>query len=195
MAIPTFFWGEYEATHFIVLLNTTYKKVIHWRLNLFKIPYGSAGKAFTQELGWLFKAFAESSALESISALKAATIMPVLFLQKPSKSSNAKDHTKCLQRCLTTWRDGNLPELMCEGRTIQQRIPKNTGHIKEDTLSRQFANNMSQGKTKAALRLPAEENRSGYLHLEDLIETGEGSRKVRDLLLDKHPPSQPRRNS
>ena len=47
MATPTFCWGEYEAIHFIDLLNTTYKAAIHWKLNLFKIPYGTAGKAFT----------------------------------------------------------------------------------------------------------------------------------------------------
>ena len=147
MATATFCWGQYEAIHFIDLLNTTYKEAIHWRLNLFKIPYGTAGKAFTQELARLFKAFVESSALESI-ALKAATIMPVLLLQKPSKSSKAKDHIKRLQRRLTTWRDGNLPELMREGGMIQQRIPKNAGHIKEGILSQQFANNMSQGRQK-----------------------------------------------
>ena len=88
MAIPTFCWGKYEATHFIDLLNTTYKEAIHWKLNLFKIPYGTAGKAFTQELGRLIKAFAESSALESI-ALKAATIMPVLLLKQEFQSKGS----------------------------------------------------------------------------------------------------------
>ena len=124
MADPTFYWGEYEAPHFIDMLNATYDEAIHWRLNLFKIPYGTAGKSFTLELARTYKAFAESSALESI-ALKAATIMPILLLQKPSKRSKTKDHIRCLQRRLISWKDGNLNELLREGKTIQQRIPKN----------------------------------------------------------------------
>ena len=64
MADPTFYWGEYEAPHFINMLNATYDETIHWRLNLFKIPYGTAGKSFTLELAWTYKAFAESSALD-----------------------------------------------------------------------------------------------------------------------------------
>ena len=110
MADPTFYWGEYEAPHFIDMLNTTYDEAIHWRLNLFKIPYGTAGKSFTLELARMYKALAELSALESI-ALKAATIMPILLLQKPSKRSKTKDHIRCLQRCLISWKDGNLNEL------------------------------------------------------------------------------------
>ena len=50
---------------------------------------------------------------------------------------------------------------------------------------------MSQGKTKAALRLLTEQSRDGILHLDDLIDTGEDTRKVCDILIDKHPPSQP----
>ena len=91
---PVFSWGEHEATQFIALLNTTYAEAIHWKINLFKIPYGAIGKSFVSELAWLFKAFAESSALESV-ALRAATIMPIMLLQKPAKKSKAKDHTKC----------------------------------------------------------------------------------------------------
>ena len=110
MADPTFYWGEYEAPHFIDMLNTTYDEAIHWRLNLFKIPYGTAGKSFTLELARMYKALAELSALESI-ALKAATIMPILLLQKPSKRSKTKDHIRYLQRRLISWKDGNLNEL------------------------------------------------------------------------------------
>ena len=48
-----------------------------------------------------------------------------------------------------------------------------------------------QGKTKAALRLLSEQNEGGALHLDDPIETENGQRKVRDILLEKHPPCQP----
>ena len=119
--------------------------------------------------------------------------MPILLFQKPAKKSKAKNHTKCLQRRLNAWRDGHLNELLREGRTIQQHIPRNTPPMTKDKLSRQFANHMFQGKTKAALRLRllSEQNRGGVLHLDDPIDTENGTRKVRDILIDKHPPSQP----
>ena len=182
---PVFSWGEHKATQFIALLNTTYAEAIYW-----KIPYGAIGKSFMSELARLFKAFAESSALESV-ALRAATIMPILLLQKLAKKSKAKDHTKCLQRRLNTWREGDLNKLLREGQTIQQHIPRNTPPMTEDKLSRLFANHRFQGKTKAALRLLSEQNRGGVLHLDDPIDTENGTRKVCDILIDKHPPSQP----
>lgn len=61
-------------------------------MNLFMVPYGKAVKSFVSELARLFKAFATASALESI-ALKAATLMPILLLQKPVSKSKAKDIT------------------------------------------------------------------------------------------------------
>ena len=50
---------------------------------------------------------------------------------------------------------------------------------------------MSQGKTKATLGLLTEQSRGGILHLVDLIDTGEDTRKACDNLIDKHAPSQP----
>ena len=60
-------------------LNAAYAEAVHWKMNLFKVPYGKAGKSFVSELARLFKAFATGSALESIG-LKAATLMPILLL-------------------------------------------------------------------------------------------------------------------
>ena len=94
------------------MLNATYDEAIRWRLNLFKIPYSTAGKSFTLELAQLYKVFAELPALESI-ALKTATIMLILLLQKPSKKSKTKYHIRCFQRRLN-WRDGNLNKLLRE---------------------------------------------------------------------------------
>ncbi len=82
-------------------------------------------------------------------------------------------------------------ELLREGRTLQKRIPKSTPPENKDNLTRQFANHMFRGKTKAALRLLTVQNRGGLLHLDDSIDLGNGTRKVREVLVDKHPPSQP----
>ncbi|KAL5516816.1 hypothetical protein EMCRGX_G002236 [Ephydatia muelleri] len=43
--------------------------------------------------------------LESI-ALKAITVASRLLLQKPFRTSKAKDHTFCLERHLTSWKEG-----------------------------------------------------------------------------------------
>ena len=174
MAAPLFTWGEFEAAEFIEILESTYAEAIHWRFNLFKVPYGAAGKAFVSELARLFRAFGEASALESI-AMKAATIMPILLLQKPSSNSKAKEHAVRLQHRLNTWKQGDLRELVREGRTIQQRLPRNKQSVThEENLSRQFTNYMFQGNVKAALRLLSEESRGGILHLSDTTDTPSG---------------------
>ena len=62
---------------------------------------GKQASFFVSELARLFKAFATSSALESV-ALKAATLMPILLLQKPARKSKAKDHITYLEWQLET---------------------------------------------------------------------------------------------
>ena len=193
MADPVFTWGELDSTQFTDNLNAAFAEAVHWKMNVFRVPYGKAGKSFVSELARLFKAFATSSALESV-ALKAATLMPILLLQKPARKSKAKDHITRLERRLDTWREGDLNELLREGRTIQQRISKTSPSFNNEQISRSFANLMFQGKTKAALRLLSEQSKGGVLHVDDPIETENGQRKVRDILLEKHPPCQPVHN-
>ena len=48
--------------------------------------------------------------------------MPSRLLQKPSKDSNSKDHTKALERRLQLWTDGHLGELLKEGETMQSSL-------------------------------------------------------------------------
>ena len=119
---PTFTWGCHDATTFITSLNAAYNEVVHWRPNLFRVPYGKAGKSFVFELARLYNS-ASKSAMECI-AMRAAVVVPILMLQKPSSKSEAKEHNSCLERCLNTWLDGDLDNLLVEGRTLQQRIPK-----------------------------------------------------------------------
>ena len=190
MADPTFVWGPHDSESFIHSLNVTYAEAVHWKPNLFKVPYENVGKSFVLELARLFKAFATGSAMESI-ALKAATAMPILLLQKPARHSKAKDHIACLERRLKIWSDGDLNELIREGRTIQQRIPTSSPTSNQERLARSFANLMFQGKTKAALRLLTDQAKGGILHLDDPIESNNEQREVRDILVDKHPPGQP----
>ena len=139
------------------------------------------------ELARLYKAFASSSAMESI-AMKAAVVLPILMLQKPSSKSKVKEHSTCLERRMKCWLDGDLKDLLSEGRTIQRRIPKSSTRDNEQRLARSFANLMFEGKTKAAIRLLTEQARGGVLRLNDTVDN---NKSVRDVLIDKHPSGQP----
>ena len=86
--------------------------------------------------------------------------------------------------------EGDMNELLREGRTIQQHIPKSLPSMSNEHLARSFANLMLQGKTKPALCLLSEKSKGGVLHLNDLIETDQGEKKVRYIPADKHPPRQ-----
>ena len=116
--LQTFTWGIHDAEVFSKMLDTIYLEVVHWKENAFMLPYGEAGSKFASELARLFNAFAQTSALEAV-ALKAVAVMQIFLLQKPSKSSNANDHLKCLNKQLRLWNDGDLEELLLEGRAIQ----------------------------------------------------------------------------
>lgn len=135
----------------------------------------------------LHVAFASCSAMESI-AMKAAIVLPILLLQKPSSKSKAKEHSNCLERRLRTWLDGDLNDLVSEGRTIQRRIPKSYPGDGQKRLARSFANLMFEGKTKAAIRLLTEDVKGGVLRLSDNVDS---NKTVRDVLIDKHPSGQP----
>ena len=190
MAKPAFSWGLLSSEEFTQSLNSAYSEAIHWKPNYFKIPYGNVGKAFTSELAKLYEAYGLSSAMEPI-ALKAATLMPILLLQKPARNSKATDHSTCLKRPLQSWKNGDLDDLVREGLTIQQRIPAFSTAKHHERLARSFANLMFQGKTKAAIRLLSDCDKGGVLGLNDEVDTGCGPKKVRDILTDKHPPYRP----
>ena len=56
---------------------------VHWKKNIFRVPQGNIGKQFVDEFARLYVAFADGSALESVS-LKAAIVMPHLLLRNPT---------------------------------------------------------------------------------------------------------------
>ena len=77
-----FLWSDISGEEVCSFLMSAYEEVIHWKLNIFLIPFGKVGKSFVQELAMLYRAFAEGSALRSI-ALMACSVMQPLLLQKP----------------------------------------------------------------------------------------------------------------
>ena len=102
--------------------------------------------------------------MESI-ALRAATVMPILLLQKPHAKSKTYEHVACLERCMASWHRGDIDTLVQEGRTIQRRFrlastPSDSNH--QQLKTRKFAKLMSQGKVKAALQLLEKTNSGAY---------------------------------
>ena len=174
-------------------LTCCYAEVVHWKRNLFKIPAGKAGNSFVKEITRLLRAYTEASVLESV-ALKAVMVMPHLLLQKSHHTSKAKDHVAQLERRLETWANGDLDQLLHEGRTIQKQLSSgpNKTPSHDAKVAHRFSKLMMEGKVKAALRLITDQERGGLLPL-DSVASSEGTttNTVRDILLEKHPSAQP----
>ena len=105
----SFVWGMYECSALVHQVDTAFDEAVHWKRNILKVPQGNAGKLFAQEVSRLFSAFATASTMEAL-ALKAATLLPLLVLQKPHRASKTRDHVDvvCLQRRLALWAAGDI---------------------------------------------------------------------------------------
>lgn len=190
---PAFAWGEVDGATFVEMIREAYAEVVHWRRNIFLVPSGDAGKAFTEELARLFRSYADNTALECVS-LTAAMLMPVLLLQKPFSEAKAKDHVACLKRRMVAWKAGEISSLLTEGRAIQKRLRSLASTVKKDDGAlRGFTRLMLLGNIAGALRLLSSTGASaGVLPLSDTITGSDGTaRTVRDILRDKHPGAAP----
>ena len=118
--------------------------------------------------------------------------MQTLLLQKPSRASKSKDHVTHLQRRLELWTNGDIQELLDEGKCIQKRLRQAQSISNDDTTARTFRDLMLQGRVQSALRYLSRNTNGGVLKLEDLVPArcanGETVlRSTRDVLKDKHP--------
>ena len=169
-----FQWGDISGGQFCEFIVSAYKEVVHWRPNVFMIPFGKAGKSFVLELAKLYQAFADQSALHSI-ALMACSVMQPLLLQKPYKQSKAKDHSICLGRRLDLWRKGCFTDLLNECRIQQHLRNPQSRKSGSHSISRLFDHLMAEGKVNMALRLLAEDSKGGVLLLDSSIPSGTDS--------------------
>ena len=124
-----------------MLLDPIYAEVVHWRRNWFSVLFGKTGKDLVREPQHLKTNF-ESCHNSSY-----------LLLQKPSNRSKTKDHIKCLERRLADWSNGDLEELVKEGRSLQHRLPRNRSARPNINLTWSFAKLTFMGRCKAALDL------------------------------------------
>ena len=179
-----------DANSFCEDLDVVYREVVHWRRNVFEVPRGSAGKAFVGDLARLFRAVGQGSALEPV-ALKAVFVASSMLLQRSSPRSKPTDNSKTLGERMILWKNGDLLELLQEGRTIQSRLKFGQRFQSSDHSARVFAKLMFEGKTKAALQLLDGRGQGGVLSLDDEINADSTTRSVREILKSKHPSAQP----
>ena len=132
-----FYWGTVEGEKFSKDLDFVYEKIVHWRQNLFLLPTGKSGKKFIREMTRLINSWVDNNALKPI-AFKAIMVMPALLLQKPSRSSKAKDHAEALSRRLELWDKGNLHDLIHEGTTIQDQLETSKKTKSTEEISKAF---------------------------------------------------------
>ena len=116
--------------------------------------------------------------MKSIS-LKALMSMPCLLLQKPSKTSKAKDHLSALERRLVLWKNGEIEELVHEVETIQSQLSFKGTKRSISEISKAFRNLMKKGEINSALKLLSDNMQNGVLPLDS---------KTLHLLKEKHPP-------
>ena len=93
--------------------------------------------------------------------------MPSLLLQKPSFKSTSKQHSECLKRRISLWKDGDFDALVREARTIQSKLKSSNSSRSPEHLAKTFSKLMLQGKTHAALKLLEKGASNGILGLSD----------------------------
>ena len=107
-----------DGISFCSKIDDVYEKIVHCKHNLFEVPNGRAEEDFVNELSCLLEGYNDSTTLECI-ALKAAMVLSSLLLQRPDPKSKPKDHTRCLNKRLRKWLEGDVDSLMHECLSIQ----------------------------------------------------------------------------
>jgi len=151
MSPPTFMWEEVEGEFFVKEITVAYDIVVHWRHNLFVVLFGKVGKAFVQELARLFAAYGDGSSLECI-AVKDAIVMCIFFIAEATQVCQDYSSLECY---LDLWRQGQIAELLNEGKVIQQCLNASSGSVsaKDDRITCRFVDHMLCGNVKAAIKV------------------------------------------
>ena len=123
--------------------------------------------------------------MESIG-LVAAMTLPSLVLQNPHKRSKPHEHTACLERRLQLWFSGDIDSLVFGGNAIQQRLKSSLAKSSlapSNDSARKFANELSKGNVKTALRMLSSKARGMPVPLSAPV----GNSTVLNELIKKHP--------
>ena len=172
-------WGERNLREVSKKIQDAYERHVFWKKNLFMLPTGAATKKCITETTKLMNGWTDNSPLKGI-AFTVMHVIPSLLLQKPSKTSKAKDHLKALERRIDLWINGNIDEHLFEGETIQSRLHYNNTRKSIGKLSKKITLLMEKGNVNGALKLLTSNISNGMLPLDD---------KTLSLLKQKHPAS------
>ena len=66
------------------------------------------------------------------------TLLQILTLHKPGRTSKTKDHMNHLKRRLTLWKAGDLQALLVEEHCIQNRLLNSNRVCKKSTIAKTF---------------------------------------------------------
>ena len=113
-------------------------------------------------------------------SIKAAFVLLAMGLQKPHKKSKAKGHQECLANRLHLWKEGEIDQLMLEGRMIQHRLTSGR-RANSPNKAKVFANLVMNGQINSALRYLSDVDGGRILPLID---------DIMNQLKEKHPPAQ-----
>ena len=105
--------------------------------------------------------------------------------------SKVKDHVKCLVRRLSLWQQGDIPTLLLQGRTIQQKLTNSfSGDDHTERLAKSFSKHIRKGNVKSALWMLSRIQGSSLSAKETVDQDNQGSRTVLEVLKEKHPEAQ-----
>ena len=159
-------WNE-NKTFIEGKIDSTYSEIVYWKKVLFLLPTGAAGKGYIEEMIRFVNCRTYKSDLETI-ALKTLIIMPGLLLQKIYLNSKSKENFEKLKRRLSLWKNGQLDQLMFEGKTIQERLQNNnraTTNTNKEALS--FTRLIEEGKVNKATKILKKANNGRILPFSD----------------------------
>ena len=94
--------------------------------------------------------------------------MPKLLLQKPSKSSKAKEQLKALERHMKLWDDGSIEDLSYESQTIRDRLRSDKECMVIAKISLTLKNLMRKGNVHGVLKLFVDNILNGLLPLNNI---------------------------
>ena len=151
---------------------------------------GSAGKSLMIEITHQDHTVSTGSVLGSV-AMKVASVMPVLLLQKSNQKMKLQKHITCSEQHLWLWENGWNFELVSQGRPIQSHFPKVRSLKGKNQLSQSIVKLMIKSKPLCSC---CQAGQVKVLNLHDTISHSNSTLhtvRARDALTGKHPPSQP----
>ena len=126
-------------------------------------------RIFINELTIWLDHYNRSTPFKSI-AIKVFMTLPCLLLQKTSRNSKAKDHSKALEDRLKLWNEGKIDMLVKEARTIQNRFRNSTNTKRtQNNSARSFAKLIWESKTQASLKMLSIDYENCVLKIDDDI--------------------------